>query len=84
MKTIMMFYGTWCSPCVATKPAFNQLRELSNEIDCQLIDIDKEAPLAKQYNIRAVPTFVLLKDGVETARMSGSATLEKLQSFVNQ
>lgn len=84
MKKIMMFSAQWCGPCKATKPAFNMLKESSNDVVYELVDVDDQAHLAEQFNIRAVPTFVLLKDNVEVARMSGGASAEKLKAFINQ
>ena len=84
MKKIMMFSALWCSPCKATKPIFNSLKETTSDVEFTLIDVDEKGNLAEQFNIRAVPTFVLLKDNVEVARMSGGATADKLKAFINQ
>ena len=79
-----MFSAGWCGPCKATKPHFNTLKESVNRMEYQVVDVDEEAHLAEQFNIRAVPTFVLLKDNTEVARMSGGATTDKLKAFINQ
>lgn len=79
-----MFSALWCGPCKATKPAFNSLKESVTDVEYQLVDVDDEGHLAEKFNIRAVPTFVLLKDNVEVARMSGGASADKLKAFINQ
>ena len=79
-----MFSGAWCQPCQRTKPTFNSLKESVTDVEYQLVDVDEQGNLAEQFNIRAVPTFVLLKDNVEVARMSGGATVDKLKAFINQ
>lgn len=84
MKKIMMFSAAWCGPCKATKPTFNSLKESVTDVEYQLVDVDEQGNLAEQFNIRAVPTFVLLKDNVEVARMSGGASADKLKAFINQ
>ena len=84
MKKIIMFSASWCAPCQRTKPAFNTLKESVGGLEYQLVDVDEQEQLAEQYNIRSVPTFVLLKDNIEVARMSGGSTEEKLKSFINQ
>lgn len=84
MKKVIMFSASWCGPCQRTKPAFNSLKESVSDVECQLIDVDEQAHLAEQFNVRAVPTFVLLKDEAEVARMSGGATADKLKAFINQ
>ena len=84
MKKVIMFSADWCGPCKATKPHFNTLKESVNSVEYQLVDVDEEAHLAEQFNIRAVPTFVLLNGTQEVARMSGGATVDKLKAFINQ
>jgi len=84
MKKIIMFSATWCAPCQRTKPVFNTLKESANGVQYELVDVDEQAHVAEKYNIRAVPTFVLLKDNQEVARISGGATEERLKTFINQ
>ena len=84
MKKVMMFSAAWCGPCKATKPTFNSLKESATDVQYELVDVDEQAHLAEQFNIRAVPTFVLLKDDTEIARMSGGASADKLKAFINQ
>lgn len=84
MKKIIMFTGAWCQPCQRTKPHFSALKESTTNVECQLVDVDEQEHLAVRYNVRAVPTFVLLNGENEVARMSGMATLEKLKQFINQ
>ena len=39
--------------------------------------------MAKQYNIRGVPTLVLLNDGVEVGRKSGVLMADKVEEFIH-
>ena len=57
MKTVKYFSATWCGPCQTFKPIMN---EISNEgHSVQFIDIDQQEDLARQYNVRSVPTIVI-------------------------
>lgn len=84
MKKVIMFSASWCGPCQKTKPTFNTLKESASDVEYQLVDVDENSDLAQRFNIRAVPTFVLLKDEAEVARMSGGASADKLKAFINQ
>lgn len=84
MKKIMMFSATWCGPCKATKPAFIALKEELKDVSMEVVDVNEQEALAQEYDIRAVPTFVLLKDNEEVARMSGGTSADKLRAFINQ
>lgn len=84
MKKLIMFSAAWCGPCNATKPVFHKLQQEMKEVDFQLVDVEEEDELALQYNITAVPTFVLLMDNQEVVRRAGGMSEEKLKSFINQ
>ena len=84
MKKVMMFSASWCAPCQRTKPVFVSLRQEVKDIQMEIIDVDEAPNLSQQYEIKAVPTFVLLNDDKEVARASGGMTAEKLKDFINQ
>ena len=57
MKVAKYFSATWCGPCKAFKPI---IQELSDEgYDITILDVDTNSDLAKQYNIRSVPTTII-------------------------
>lgn len=84
MKKVIMFSASWCGPCQRVKPTFLTLKEQTSDVQMEVVDVDQASDLAQQYNIRAVPTFVLLNNDTEVARTSGGMTAEKLKSFINQ
>ena len=43
---------------------------------------DDETELATEYKIRAIPSFVLLKDGEVINRLVGAASAEKFKNFL--
>lgn len=53
-------------------------------ITVESIDIDKHEKLVDEYNIRAVPTLVFLKNDVEVERISGITTKDKLISLAEK
>jgi len=72
MKTVKYFSATWCGPCQTFKPIMN---EISNEgHSVQFIDIDQQEDLARQYNVRSVPTVVIEQNGSEVNRLIGATT----------
>lgn len=80
-----MFSAVWCRPCQNTKPVFLALKEQLKDVKMEVVDVNEQEHLAQDYDIRAVPTFVLLnEEDDELARFSGAANEEKLKSFINQ
>ena len=54
---IKFFNAKWCGPCKQMKPHIQEL--ISEGYNIQEIDVDEQAELAKQFNVRGVPTLVV-------------------------
>ena len=51
------FWAPWCGPCKQMKPHIEEL--ISEGYNIQEIDVDEQPELAKQFNVRGVPTLVV-------------------------
>lgn len=71
-KTVVDFYATWCGPCKQYSPVLEKLAaEKMPGVSFVKVDVDKAADIAKQYEIEAMPTTVILENGKETKRFVG-------------
>mgnify|MGYP005988988405 CR=1 FL=1 len=68
MKQYLYFSAPWCGPCRMLGPIMS---EVSNTIPVQKVNIDEDSATAQQYNVRSIPTVVLLENGQEVKRMIG-------------
>jgi thioredoxin 1 len=80
MKEVLKFYADWCGPCKMLSKTLENLKD--NNIPIREVDIDEQTDLAVQYNVRSVPTMVLLENGSEVKRVVGSMPLEKVKEFL--
>tara|TARA_R100000479_G_scaffold73037_1_gene35336 strand:- start:640 stop:885 length:246 start_codon:yes stop_codon:yes gene_type:complete len=72
MKTVKYFSATWCGPCQTFKPIMNEIANEGHSV--QFIDIDQQEDLARQYNVRSVPTIVIEQGGTEVNRLIGATS----------
>jgi thioredoxin 1 len=80
MKKILKFSAAWCAPCKMVSQA---LSTFESPIEIEEIDIDSNPSLAKEYQIRGIPTLVMLEDGVEIKRNVGLIGPDKLKNWIN-
>ena len=80
------FWASWCAPCKMMAPVLNDAAaELDGHAMIGKVNIEENQSLAKQFNIRSIPTMVLFKNGVEVGRFSGvknkDFVLKQIQSY---
>ena len=81
MKQVLYFSSTWCNPCKAYRPL---LESMQNEMPITFIDVDSSPQTSDQYNIRSVPTIVVIQNGMEIGRAVGARTKEEIRALYNR
>ena len=69
MKQYLYFSAPWCGPCRMLGPV---MERVNNTIPVQKVNIEEQSALAQQYNVRNIPTVVLLENGQEVKRIIGA------------
>lgn len=59
-----------CRPCVALAPRVEEIAAAHPELTVVKLDASKARRLCMAYQVRGLPTFLLLRDGAEVARIS--------------
>jgi S1-C subfamily serine protease len=76
---LVQFASHSCAPCRAMQPTVSRL--ISDGYPVQRIDVEQHPETARQFNVRAVPTFVLLVGNREASRIEGPASYERLTTM---
>ena len=82
MKHIIYFTADWCNPCQRTKTIADELKR-DGLINFMFVDADSQLELVKQFEIKSIPTYILIEDGKELRRMNGAKTREQFLDFFN-
>jgi thioredoxin 1 len=82
VKQVYYFTADWCSPCKKVRPIVEELTRDQSEVKFQIIDVDSEGELARRFEIKSIPTFILIEDGQEINRFTGAKTRKDLENFI--
>jgi thioredoxin len=76
---VVDFYAPWCGPCHVMANVLEQVNErLKNQIRIVKINTDNYPDLASQYQVYALPTLVLFKQGNPVDRVEGVVSAAQL------
>lgn len=80
---LLKFWATWCNPCKAMAPVVERVVDEVGGVRLVSVDVDDETELSTEYNIRSIPSFVLLKDGQVINRLVGVTSAERFRDFLS-
>lgn len=79
------FFAEWCGPCKAMAPALEQIaQEMQGKVKVVKLDVDQNPKVTGEYEIRAMPTLLLFKNGQVAAKHTGALVQKKkLEDWIN-
>ena len=80
------FFAEWCGPCKAMAPALDEVaQDMAGKVKITKIDVDENPEITNKYQIQAMPTLILFKDGEVAARHTGALVQKsKLEAWINE
>ncbi len=63
----------WCGPCKMVAPLLDELSEEITDAKIVKVDVDASPELSAKFQVRSIPTFILLKDGVMVDKIVGAS-----------
>lgn len=73
---LLQFTSGACPACKTVEPVVARLA--SEGYNVQTIDVGSRPELAQQFQVRAVPTFVVVRGGQVTGQLEGACTYDRL------
>ena len=81
MKQLWYFSASWCQPCQQFGPVMDRVAKQG--IPVNKIDIDYTPDVTTKYNVKSIPTVILVENGQEVKRFTGARSFEQVMSFCN-
>lgn len=82
---VIDFWAEWCGPCKKLSPIVDELsEEYDGIVDIRKCDVEDSVEVASMFGVMAIPTIVLVKDGKEVARRTGTLKKEQLKQLIEE
>ena len=81
---IIDFWAEWCGPCKSFAPVFEKVSDEYPEAVFAKVNTEEEQELAGQFQIRSIPTTMILKEQIVVFNQAGALPEESLKDLMNQ
>lgn len=82
--TLIDFWADWCGPCKQFGPIYEQVSEEHDDITFGKVDTEEQEALAAAFEIRSIPTLMIIRDGVLVFRQPGVLPAHALEDLIEQ
>lgn len=78
------FWAEWCGPCKTIGPIIEAIGEERDDVVVGKVDVDTNAKLSLNYNIRSIPTVLVLYKGEVVAKKVGGTTKAAYEAMIEE
>jgi thioredoxin 1 len=84
VPVLVDYWAEWCGPCKALAPLLEDLaKDYGGKLRIAKVNVDENQQLARKYNIKAIPTLMLFKEGNVQASKLGMMSKPQLTAFLD-
>lgn len=76
------FWAAWCGPCRFFAPVYEQVSERHQDIVFGKVDTEAQPDLAAAFQIRSIPTLMIIRDQVALYAQPGALPEQALEDLI--
>ncbi|CAI8587795.1 unnamed protein product [Vicia faba] len=80
---VIDFTAAWCGPCKYMNTVIKEFAGKYKDVEFIKIDVDELMEVASAFQVQAMPTFILIKNGKVVEKVVG-AKKEELQKMIEK
>ena len=74
------FWAPWCGPCRLVAPILEEMAGERDDLRIVKLNTDENMQTAAEYQVLAIPTMILFRNGAEAARIQGAQPRKRLEA----
>lgn len=79
---VIDFWAEWCGPCRMMSPVFKDLSEEMPDVKFVKIDVDSNNELAQKYDVKSIPSFLVMRAGAVAKTIIGAQSKMNIKSLI--